>query len=140
MSNGWLLLLRWLSLLKELVCFKHLCIQVSLILEESIDINCCFIKEHSCNFSCKLLSERQFNLRINAVTNELLLFSEIINIFICGCIILRKDNRLDIRLLHLWSRLHVHHRWELLWERRASHTRRHLLRELVELRIWHRHL
>jgi hypothetical protein len=93
-----------------------------LILEESINVNCCLVKEHTSDLSSVLSSKRQFNLRIYAITNELFLFINILNVLIQALVVLRK---IDLRKELLGSSLH--HGWELSWERRSGQVLRHLL-------------
>jgi hypothetical protein len=128
---GWLRGLL-LGLDEELVSLHDFTIQISLILEESVNVNCCLVKEHTGDLTSKLSSKSQFDLRIYAITNELLLFINVLNVVIRGLVVLWK-----LDLINHMLRSCLHHGWELIGERRSGHVLRHLLRRIREAWLGH---
>jgi hypothetical protein len=91
------------GLQEQLVCLVDLGVKVVRVLQELTNINHGDIKEHTSDLACVLLSKDIFNLRIDAVTDELFFLIEVLNSSILLFIVLRERDSLRSHLLLLLS-------------------------------------
>lgn len=115
-----------------LACFFA---QVDLVFKESLNLYGLLIKEHSCDLSGKVCVKGLLNLRVDDVTNELLLLIGIRDAFESSLVVLGQSNDQSSWLLHLGLRLHLgcwmHHRRELLVVGRSHRVLNYLRRICV---------
>ena len=117
----WYLLL-WLDHLES---FSDFSIEIIYILEKVINLHDSLIKKHSSNFTSKVLTKCLSDTQINCISNELFLFTQVLNLLELLNIILWRRHLNEFRLYlltHIWLRLsHLrvklglrgHHSW--LW-------------------------